>query len=150
MAMNKLEPIVQSNPIYIGETIGQKYVVERMLAAGKSSTVFVAHTKHDARQERVALKVAPIENGQTDLDNDIAVLKSIDGKKYFAKIIGFVLHRQYKFLAMEQLGTSVNDIIHRPQIQKLCLSSVAKIGIQSLDALSTLHKAGFVHGKVSA
>ncbi|KAA6390014.1 MAG: hypothetical protein EZS28_014461 [Streblomastix strix] len=43
-----------------------------------------------------------------------------------------------------------SDIIHRPQIQKLCLSSVAKIGIQSLDALSTLHKAGFVHGKVSA
>ncbi|KAA6376433.1 MAG: hypothetical protein EZS28_028039 [Streblomastix strix] len=35
-------------------------------------------------------------------------------------------------------------------MQKLCLSSVAKIGIQSLDALSTLHKAGFVHGKVGS
>ncbi|KAA6311292.1 MAG: hypothetical protein EZS28_056155 [Streblomastix strix] len=79
MAVDKLEPRVQSNPIYIGETIGQKYVVERMLAAGKSSTVFIAHAKHDTRKERVALEVAPIENGQTDLDNDITVLKSIEG-----------------------------------------------------------------------
>ncbi|KAA6376917.1 MAG: hypothetical protein EZS28_027556 [Streblomastix strix] len=145
MTVDKLQAGVHLNPICIGETVGQIYVVERILAAGKSSTVYIAR----AGQELVALKVVPIQNGNSNLDIDIAVLKSIGGRDHFLKMFGFGSHRQYRFIAMQLLGPTLNDIMKRPLMQKLCLSSVAKIGIQGLEALSTLHIAGFIHGKVS-
>ncbi|KAA6395661.1 MAG: hypothetical protein EZS28_008812 [Streblomastix strix] len=150
MAVDIPQQIVHQNPIFIGETVGQAYVVERMLAAGKFSTVFVARAIHDTKQELVALKVIPIEKGYPTLDKDIAILKIIGGRNHFAKIIGNGTHRQHKFIAMHLLGPTLNDIKHLPQIQKMAIYSVAKIGIQGLDALSTLHKAGFIHGKISA
>ncbi|KAA6389825.1 MAG: hypothetical protein EZS28_014647 [Streblomastix strix] len=145
MAVDKLQAGVHLNPICIGETVGQIYVVERILAAGKFSTVYIAR----AGQKLVALKVVPIQNGNSNLDIDIAVLKSIGGRDLFPKMFGFGSHRQYRFIAMQLLGPTLNDIMKRPLMQKLCLSSVAKIGIQGLEALSTLHNAGFIHGKVS-
>ncbi|KAA6380468.1 MAG: hypothetical protein EZS28_024006 [Streblomastix strix] len=148
MTTDKVQSGIQSNPICIEETVCMIYVVERMLASGKFPTVFVARAKNDAGQEHVALKVVPIGSGHSALLNEIAILKSVGGREHFTKLFGIGLHRQYKFLAMELLGPTLYDIIHRPQMQKLSLSSVIKIGIQCLEALSTLHRAGFVHGKV--
>ncbi|KAA6372031.1 MAG: hypothetical protein EZS28_032442 [Streblomastix strix] len=46
---------------------------------------------------------------------------------------------------MELLGPSLIDLVNRKIPNKFCLHSVLKFGIQAIDALQTLHKAGFIH-----
>ncbi|KAA6372288.1 MAG: hypothetical protein EZS28_032186 [Streblomastix strix] len=137
-----------TGPICIGEIVASTFMTERLLSAGKQSTVFQARSKHRMEGNRVALKIIPIGNGQQTLDNDIAVLKCIGGQNHFAKLNEIGSHRQFQFLAMELLGPTLCDILKRPQKSRFSLSSVAKVGIQCLEALSTLHKAGFVHRKI--
>ncbi|KAA6380467.1 MAG: hypothetical protein EZS28_024005, partial [Streblomastix strix] len=50
MTTDKVQSEIQANPICIEETVCMTYVVERMLASGKSSTVFVARAKDDTKQ----------------------------------------------------------------------------------------------------
>ncbi|KAA6399807.1 MAG: hypothetical protein EZS28_004661 [Streblomastix strix] len=137
-----------TGPIYIGEIVGSTFVTEKLLAAGKTSTVFIARSKGNQEANRVALKMQPIGSEYSTLNNDIAVLNSIESKKQFPKIYRFGTHRQFSFLAMQLLGPTLSDIIKRPMMKKLSISSVAKVGIQGLEALSTLHSAGFVHGNI--
>ncbi|KAA6385843.1 MAG: hypothetical protein EZS28_018631 [Streblomastix strix] len=134
--------------INIGETVGQTYITEKLLAAGKTSNVFVARSKLNTEAKRVALKVYPIDIEQSTLNNDIAVLQSIGGKTHFSNCLEQGTYRKFSYLALELLGPTLSDIMKRPQMKKLNLSSVVKVGIQGLEALSILHSAGFVHGQV--
>ncbi|KAA6319387.1 MAG: hypothetical protein EZS28_054824 [Streblomastix strix] len=81
MASDGIRMTVES--IYIGEIIVSTYVTEKLLAAGKTSTVFIARSKSNQEVNLVALKVQPIGTEQQTLNNDIAVLKSIGGMEYY-------------------------------------------------------------------
>ncbi|KAA6371482.1 MAG: hypothetical protein EZS28_032991 [Streblomastix strix] len=137
-----------TGPIYIGEIVGSTFVTEKLLAAGKTSTIFIARFKGNPEVNLVALKMQPIDIEYSTLNNDITALKSIGGKEQFPKIYRFGTHRQFSFLAMQLLGPTLSDIIKRAVMKKLSISSVAKVGIQGLEALSTLHSAGFVHSQI--
>ncbi|KAA6395382.1 MAG: hypothetical protein EZS28_009093 [Streblomastix strix] len=104
-------------------------MIKKLLAAGKLSNVFVARPRQGADSKRVALK-------------------NVGGSKHFAKIHGLGQHLYFQYLAMDLLGPTIYDIVKRPQMQKLSLSSVVKIGIQCLEILSVLHSAGFAHGRI--
>ncbi|KAA6397056.1 MAG: hypothetical protein EZS28_007417 [Streblomastix strix] len=137
-------------PVQIGELVGSTFVTEKLLAAGKTSTILIARSKGNPDLNLVALKVQPIYIEPQTLNNDIAVLKSTQGKEHFSKIYMFGTHRQFSFMAVELLGPTLSDIIKRPQMEVFSISSVVKVGIQGLEALSTLHSAGFVHGQVNS
>ncbi|KAA6374097.1 MAG: putative Tau tubulin kinase 1 [Streblomastix strix] len=136
--------------IKIGEIIESTYKIERLLAVGQQSTIFQARSLRSTDANYFALKLEYINLGQAILQNEVVVLQRIGGREHFAQIYKYGLHKQYKFLAIDLLGPNVSDILRQTQIRKLSLSSVVKIGIQGLEALSTLHKAGFTHGQINS
>ncbi|KAA6367191.1 MAG: putative Tau-tubulin kinase 1 [Streblomastix strix] len=67
---------------------------------------------------------------------------------HFAKFYQCGTHKEYKFVAMELLGPSLIQLANRHHPCRFSLHELLKFGIQALDALRELHKAGFVHRDV--
>ncbi|KAA6373857.1 MAG: putative Tau-tubulin kinase 1 [Streblomastix strix] len=67
---------------------------------------------------------------------------------HFAKFYQCGTHEDYKFVAMELLGPSFIQLASRHHPCRFNLHVLLKFGIQAIDALKQLHKAGFVHRDV--
>jgi serine/threonine protein kinase len=77
--------------------------------------------------------------------------------RHFTNIFHYGKHHNYKCLVMELLGTrfdyfylnfilvSVLELLVRMPWKKFSLITVINFGIQSLQALQSLHKRGFIH-----
>ncbi|KAA6393234.1 MAG: putative Tau-tubulin kinase 1, partial [Streblomastix strix] len=73
------------------------------------------------------------------------ILKALSGNKHFAHFYQYGTHKKYKFVVMELLGPSLIDLVNRQKPYKFNLHSLLKFGIQAIETLQAIHKAGFVH-----
>ncbi|KAA6390500.1 MAG: hypothetical protein EZS28_013969 [Streblomastix strix] len=76
MQSDEIRMIVES--IYIEEIVGSIFVTEKLLAAGKTSTIFNRHSNSNQEAKLVALKMQLIDIKYSTLNNDNAVLKNIN------------------------------------------------------------------------
>uniref|UniRef100_A0A8R1DM98 Protein kinase domain-containing protein n=2 Tax=Caenorhabditis japonica TaxID=281687 RepID=A0A8R1DM98_CAEJA len=122
------------------------YTVSRLLGEGGFGAVYLV--KNEKTNKSYAMKVEKkvASRKHSKLKMEIAILKAVSGK-HFTKIVdrGKKDKEQYFFLVMELVGKSLADL--KSDMEQKCFSFQTGMGagLQCLEAVEDLHKAGFIH-----
>ena len=95
--------------------------------------------------EIVAIKIEPKSAAKKTLDWDIKVLTKVEGNKLFPQYVASGDQQDFKWLAMEYLGPSLDEIIAKLPSQKLSTRCALIISKLLLDACEITHEKGFIH-----
>ncbi|KAA6390157.1 MAG: putative Tau-tubulin kinase 1 [Streblomastix strix] len=143
--MSSYNPPTAIVPFKPSDIIKEHYTLIQQIGAGSYGAIFEAVYQKDNVSKHVAIKFEKITLDKPVLCNEIIILKALTGNKHFARFYQYGTHERYKFIAMELLGPSLIDIVNRKRPYRFCLHSILKFGVQAIDAIQALHKAGFVH-----
>ncbi|KAA6357808.1 MAG: hypothetical protein EZS28_046665, partial [Streblomastix strix] len=122
-------------PVVVGETVGNNFVTENILAVGSNCAVFSAKPKGQPQAASVALKISDEKVGQTALATEATVLQSVMDNKHFVKIIEFGHHRQFNYIVTYLLGPSLRDLALRQSPYTLSLKTLLKFAYQAIESL---------------
>ncbi|MEZ4313389.1 MAG: serine/threonine-protein kinase [Polyangiaceae bacterium] len=130
----------------IGETIANRFRIERVLGEGGMATVFVA--EQDAEPRKVALKIL-----RSELTSDRSFAKRFEREARAAArvrhpnsvvILDAGVAGDLSYIAMELLqGEDLYTLLHRHG--SLAPKDAARIVIEVCEALSVAHRLGIVH-----
>ncbi|KAA6371180.1 MAG: putative protein serine/threonine kinase [Streblomastix strix] len=143
--MAAYNPPAAQAPFKPGDIVKENYTLIQQIGAGSYGAIFEAIYKKGIVAKPVAIKFEKITFDKPVLCNEIIILKALDGNKHYAHFYQYGTHERYKFIAMELLGPCLIDLINRKIPYRFCLHSILKFGIQAIESLQALHKAGFVH-----
>ncbi|KAA6379713.1 MAG: putative Tau-tubulin kinase 2 [Streblomastix strix] len=132
-------------PFKIGDIIKEQYTLIKQIGAGSYGAIFEAIYQNGILSKHVAIKFEKIVFDRPMLLNEIIILKALTTNKHFARFYQYGTHEKYKFVAMDLLGPSLIDLVNRKRPYRFNLHSILKFGVQAIDTLLALHKAGFVH-----
>ncbi|KAA6387536.1 MAG: putative Tau-tubulin kinase 2 [Streblomastix strix] len=138
-----------STPFKSGDIIENRYTLIEQISAGSYGTIFEAFHKNRTSTQHVAIKFENTIHKSPKLPNEIFVLQALTDHKHFARFFQQGINNMHKFVAMELLGPCLIDLVNRKKTQQFCLHSLLKLGVQSIEALQALHKAGFVHRDIN-
>lgn len=114
-----------------------KHFFMKQIGQGSHSRVY--------QENNYAIKVESLFNKQPQLGYEYKVLTLIQGNIGIPKVYGFHESKDSRFLRMELLGPSLQDLF---QIEKFSLKQVCIIAIQVLSRLEYLHSKCFIHRDV--
>lgn len=129
-------------PIYLGEVLNGRYLVEHKLGFGGGSTVWMVHDLHNRRD--VALKVMSLGDwGENEYRMQDEILKNVqDTSRLVTYIRTFLLPgNQHRVLVFPLMGPCIYPI----ELEKVPMASRMSAARQLLEGLENLHKAGIVH-----
>ncbi|KAA6396993.1 MAG: putative Tau-tubulin kinase [Streblomastix strix] len=140
--INTPEEQVQFKP---GDIIKNRYTLVQQIGAGSYGTIFEANYQNENVYKHIAIKFEKITLNKPMLLNEISILKALADNKHFARYFQYGTYENYKFVAMELLGPCLIDLANRKMPYRFGLHSLLKFGVQAIEAIQALHKAGFVH-----
>ncbi|KAA6371441.1 MAG: hypothetical protein EZS28_033032 [Streblomastix strix] len=141
-------PLAAEVPFKTGDLIKYVYQLQQQLGAGTYGVIFSALYTNGATTKHVAIKIEKNLPQFTLQANEVFIMKAMENCDHFAKFFQCGTYKDYKFVAMELLGPSLIQLANRHHPYRLSLHDLLKFGIQALDTLKGLHKAGFVHRDV--
>ncbi|KAA6395638.1 MAG: hypothetical protein EZS28_008835 [Streblomastix strix] len=141
-------PLCAEVPFKAGDIIKQTYQLQQQLGTGAYGVIFSALYTNGATTKHVAIKIEKNLPQFTLQANEVFIMKAMENCKHFAKFYQCGTHEDYKFVAMELLGPSLIQLANRHHPCRLNLHDLIKFGIQAVESLKELHKAGFVHRDV--
>jgi tau tubulin kinase len=111
------------------------------LGRGQFAEVYAAN---DATRDgaRVAVKV---ESEHRTSAREARVMRAMAGKEHFAELLLESSHEGKPFLAMELVGENLADLRSRARGGRFGPRTTCAIAIAMLDALESMHGAGYVH-----
>lgn len=121
------------------------YVLNEKIGQGSFGVVFEGH-KMDS-MKKVAIKIETYTDSSqkvSQLDNEYSTYIDLCGNPLFPKIEYFGQRGAYKFLVMEYLGMSLEDML-AIRNRKLCAKSIFMLGKRMIDMIEALHSIGKVH-----
>uniref|UniRef100_A0AC35FTQ7 Protein kinase domain-containing protein n=1 Tax=Panagrolaimus sp. PS1159 TaxID=55785 RepID=A0AC35FTQ7_9BILA len=130
----------------IGDKIKDQFVVQKKLGEGACGTVYLVRGIKHAKLY-AAMKAEPVLQNKDDeiLKMEVFVLKKLQKSKHACKILMSGRTSTYSFVIMSLLGKELGELRRRMPDRKMTLSTVLRIGIQSIAAIHDLHEAGFIH-----
>ncbi|KAA6391104.1 MAG: putative Tau-tubulin kinase [Streblomastix strix] len=136
-------------PIYPGDVVREFYTIQRQIGAGTYGAIFSAFYKNGSVSKHCAIKFEKDMGNNCSLQqNEVMVMRALQGSVHFAKFYQCGMHEQYRFVSMELLGPSVIQVVNRRRPYMFTLLQMLKFGIQAIQALREMHKAGIVHRDV--
>ena len=134
---------MQDRPdVRLGKEYGP-YTIKDIIGRGGFSDVYRTIC-YDSGKE-FAMKVESIEASKPHIEEEITVMKLIDGSAYFPKFYHFGKTSSFKFIIMELLGPNLTRIRKSLVTSKLPLSTALRCGIEMIRCIEELHRKGFVH-----
>lgn len=118
------------------------FEIGRKIGSGGFCHVFLGKSESG---EIVAIKIEPKTAEKKTLDWDIRVLSKVQGSSLFPKYIASGNEADFKWLAMERLGQSLDEIIKKLPNQKLSTKCAFIMSKYLLDACEAVHEKGFIH-----
>ncbi|KGO74379.1 hypothetical protein PITC_080710 [Penicillium italicum] len=137
-------------PVYIGELLNGRYLVEHKLGRGGFSTVWMAHDIQDGKD--VALKVLSLggyDTNETRIQTEIR--QHIQERSHLLVALDtFVLPREdnatfHTIHVLPLMGPNLSWNV----MQGMSMTTRMSAALQLLKALEALHKAGIVHRDLS-
>lgn len=134
-------------PIYLGEVLDDRYLVEHKLGVGGGSTVWMAFDLQDKRE--VALKVMALgkwaDNETRIHDEMLKAVDLLDTSHLVAYSATFLLprddNRYHRVLVFPMKGPSIDTL----SLQKTAMASRMSAARQLLETVASLHDAGIIH-----
>ena len=114
------------------------YELGEVLGSGTFGQVYLARS----HQRTVAVKVVSSRAGS--LDKEFYVLGKMQGSKHFPNVYDYGSTESHYYMAMEPLGPSLKALL-RSRNRPLSPHLWTKAWRQGLEALQTLHRAGYLH-----
>ncbi|KAK2768171.1 hypothetical protein FQN54_000023 [Arachnomyces sp. PD_36] len=136
-------------PIYLGEVLNGRYLVEHKIGSGGFSAVWMAHDLQDKKD--IALKVMSLrtKSAENELHMQSEILRKVsDTSRLVTYSTTFLLPRdgnegQHRVLVYPLMGPCLD--ITMLMLRKLPMATLMSAAKQLLQALESLHKAGIVH-----
>lgn len=136
-------------PIYLGEVLNDRYLVEHKIGAGGFSTVWMARDLQDKKD--VALKVMSLKTkfAENELHIQDEILREVrDTSRLVTYLRTFLLSRdgdegQHRVLVYPLMGPCLEPTMLR--LRNMPMATLMSAAKQLLQALESLHKAGIVH-----
>ncbi|KAA6364250.1 MAG: hypothetical protein EZS28_040224 [Streblomastix strix] len=115
-----------SRLINIGEVIGEKFLVDKIISSTQYITNCAVKFKDGNQIKHAVLKAERIAPENKQPNNEQIIMQTLSGKKHFTKIIESGTNMNYKYIVHQYLGPSIMDIVMRKYEQKLDLKSLLK------------------------
>lgn len=115
------------------------YELREELGSGTYGEVYLARSP----QRTVALKVAS-SDASSSLETEYYVLGQLQGRRHFPRVYDYGRAGPYSYMALEPLGPSLKALL-RSTGKPLNSQLWTQVWLQGLEALQTLHKAGYLH-----
>jgi hypothetical protein len=127
-------------PIFLGEMLNGRYLVEHKIGFGGGSTVWMAFDIQD--KKNVALKVMrPGEWGVNEIRIQDEIKKIQDPSHLVTYIATFVLPRDHRVLVFPLMGPCIDPI----DLKTIPMATRMSAAHQLLKTLANLHEAGIIH-----
>ena len=124
-----------------GKTIGIYTLIKRIGKGGFGSIWSVK----DERGKIYALKAEKKKHHSDTLFIEEKCLHYLQDSPYFPKIYKEDTIPRYHILIMECLGPSLRKLRHKAPNNRFSLSTVLRVGIETLRAIKSFHEHGFIH-----
>lgn len=95
--------------------------------------------------ELCALKVEYFSSPKKGLDEELDIMKKMQGSPCFPKLISFGKQEDFKYLVMELFGPSLSAMRRILPRRKYTLYTTHRLAIDMLHAIKEFHKRGFIH-----
>ncbi|TGZ59898.1 hypothetical protein CRM22_008825 [Opisthorchis felineus] len=102
----------------------------------------------EAADYRVAIKVESNRQARQVLRMEVAVLRRLQGKSNVCQLFGCGKNTRFNYMVMTLQGKNLAELRRLVPNSNFSLGTALRIVIQCLDALRTLHEAGFLHRDV--
>ncbi len=73
------------------------------------------------------------------------VLRAVNGARHFARLIASCEQSNMNIIVMTLLGTDIYTLQRKQADRRFSIGTAIRIGLQSVNALRTLHGHGYVH-----
>jgi serine/threonine protein kinase len=121
--------------------IGKKYILLDLIGSGSFGSIYEGVNVRT--QEKVAIKVEPINNGTKLLKNETTIYQYLSNKPGIPEIKWYGKDNQNYYMVLNLLGESLEALKERKGT--FSLKTILQIGINVLDLLLTIHEAGLIH-----
>uniref|UniRef100_A0A6C0IFU6 non-specific serine/threonine protein kinase n=1 Tax=viral metagenome TaxID=1070528 RepID=A0A6C0IFU6_9ZZZZ len=121
--------------------IGKKYILLDLIGSGSFGSIYQGINVRT--EEKVAIKVEPINNGTKLLKNETTIYQYLSNKPGIPEVKWYGKDNQNYYMVLNLLGESLEAI--KEQKGTFSLKTTLQIGINVLDLLLTIHEAGLIH-----
>ncbi|KAA3675601.1 tau tubulin kinase [Paragonimus westermani] len=113
-----------------------------------SSDSGISTTMAEAADYRVAIKVESNRQPRQVLRMEVAVLRRLQGKPHVCQLLGCGKNSRFNYMVMTLQGKNLAELRRALSTPVFSLGTAFRLAVQCLDALHTLHEAGFLHRDV--
>ncbi|KAF8571213.1 hypothetical protein P879_00154 [Paragonimus westermani] len=113
-----------------------------------SSDSGISTTMAEAADYRVAIKVESNRQPRQVLRMEVAVLRRLQGKPHVCQLLGCGKNSRFNYMVMTLQGKNLAELRRALSTPVFSLGTAFRLAVQCLDALHTIHEAGFLHRDV--
>jgi serine/threonine protein kinase len=133
----------QRRTLRLGDRIAD-FIVAGLLGQGGFGDIYYVESKVEPGKT-YAMKIEPVDFKGNGLLNERSILQQIQGSPYFPKYLDSGHTLFFRYLVMECLGPSLSDVRRVLPDRRFLLSTVLRLGIETLRAIQSFHEKGFIH-----
>lgn len=141
------ESIVRMSPgLSLGTTVGSRFIIERVLGAGGSGTVYLAQDPVLVRQVAVKIVELGSETSSKRFERECKVLSEINSPRIPQLYVWGHHDERSQFIVMEFVeGQTLEQVLRQGP---LSVSELTTVFIQICEGLTHVHAKGIVHRDV--
>ncbi|GAA50780.1 tau tubulin kinase [Clonorchis sinensis] len=126
-----------------GSIIKDRWRVVKKIGGGGFGEIYEAQEINC--QEKVALKLESARQPKQVLKMEVAVLRKLQGKDHVCKFLGCGRNERYSYVVMTLQGRNLADLRRSMPRGLFSISTTMRLSLQILEAIETIHEAGFLH-----
>lgn len=124
--------------------IHDRYRLRELLGSGSYGEIYLCIEKATSKKFAIKLERADRKKLRTEIE----LLQSMKDQSSTAGLHDYGHDCMYEYMVMSLLGGNLNDLRKAQALQRFSLATSASLGIQMVNAIKTLHEAGYVHRDV--
>ena len=129
-----------------GDLLKGKWEVIKQIGMGAFGEIYLG--QNIVTDERVAIKVEPINEERQALRTEVAILRKLQECPYVGRFISCGRQEKINYLVMQLLGENLAELRKRQPKSMFTIPTVCRLAIDMVMALQSIHDLGILHRDV--